>query len=60
MIRNWNQNLDSTVRRLHMDAFLEQLQREQRGKAREKDPGLHFYSNDVAMATRILTGRAYQ
>ncbi|KAL6580709.1 hypothetical protein OROMI_006632 [Orobanche minor] len=32
-----------------MDAFLEQLQREQRGKAREKDPGLHFYSNDVAI-----------
>ncbi|KAL6569144.1 hypothetical protein OROHE_003425 [Orobanche hederae] len=34
-----------------MGTFLEQLQREQRGKVGEKGPGLHFYSNDVAMGT---------
>ncbi|KAL6583125.1 hypothetical protein OROMI_005203 [Orobanche minor] len=57
---NWN--LDLTVRSSHMGAFLEQLQREQMGKVREKDPGLHFYSNDMAIydtnaiSNRILDG----
>ncbi|GFQ07420.1 DNA polymerase alpha subunit b [Phtheirospermum japonicum] len=48
---NWN--LDLTVPSSHMGAFLEQLQSEQKDKIRERDLGLHLYSNDVAM---ILDG----
>ncbi|XP_011086737.1 DNA polymerase alpha subunit B [Sesamum indicum] len=48
-----NRSLDSTVRSSHMGAFLEHLQSEQLNKVREKEPGLHLYSNDVAM---ILNG----
>ncbi|KAL0364286.1 UNVERIFIED_CONTAM: hypothetical protein Sangu_0526200 [Sesamum angustifolium] len=48
-----NRSLDSTVRSSHMGAFLEHLQSEQLNKVREKESGLHLYSNDVAM---ILNG----
>ncbi|PIN00093.1 DNA polymerase alpha-primase complex, polymerase-associated subunit B [Handroanthus impetiginosus] len=48
-----NRGLESTVQSSHMGAFLEQLQNEQRDKVREKESGLHLYSNDVAM---ILNG----
>ncbi|KAI3467666.1 hypothetical protein Pfo_024329 [Paulownia fortunei] len=48
-----NRGLEFTVRSSHMGAFLEQLQSEQRDKVREKESGLHLYSNDVAM---ILNG----
>ncbi|KAL3649861.1 hypothetical protein CASFOL_006264 [Castilleja foliolosa] len=48
---NWS--LDLKVPSSHMGAFLEQLQNEQKDKIREKDLGLHLYSNDVAM---ILDG----
>ncbi|KAL3835659.1 hypothetical protein ACJIZ3_010395 [Penstemon smallii] len=48
-----NRGLEFTVRSSHMVAFLEQLQSEQLSKVREKETGLHLYSNDVAM---ILNG----
>ncbi|KZV39969.1 DNA polymerase alpha subunit B-like [Dorcoceras hygrometricum] len=48
-----NRGLELTVRSSHMGAFLEQLQNEQLNKVREKESGLHLYSNDVAM---ILDG----
>ncbi|XP_051122291.1 uncharacterized protein LOC127245449 [Andrographis paniculata] len=41
--------LESTVGSSHMGVFLEHLQNEQKEKLREKDSGLHLYSNDVAM-----------
>ncbi|KAK4402682.1 DNA polymerase alpha subunit B [Sesamum angolense] len=44
-----NRSLDSTVRSSHMGAFLEHLQSEQLNKVREKESGLHLYSNDVAI-----------
>ncbi|KAG8365945.1 hypothetical protein BUALT_Bualt17G0024700 [Buddleja alternifolia] len=42
-------NLGNTVQSSHMGAFLEQLQKEHRNKVREKESGLHLYSNDVSM-----------
>ncbi|KAL6584593.1 hypothetical protein OROMI_003882 [Orobanche minor] len=53
---NWEPGFNST--KLPYGCFLEQLQREQRGKVGEKDSGMHFYSNDVAM-TKTLDGRKY-
>lgn len=44
-----NRGLGLTVQSAHMNAFLQQLQNEQRDAIIKKDPGLHFYSNDVAM-----------
>lgn len=44
-----NRGLELTVQSAHMSAFLQQLQNEQRDAIIKKDPGLHFYSNDVAM-----------
>lgn len=41
--------LELTVQSAHMGAFLQQLQNEQRDAIIKKEPGLHFYSNDVAM-----------
>ncbi|XP_073306796.1 uncharacterized protein [Primulina huaijiensis] len=52
-----NRGLEFTVRSSHMGAFLEQLQSEQLDKVREKESGLHLYSNDVAM---ILDGEFQQ
>ncbi|KAL7093886.1 hypothetical protein ACP275_11G067200 [Erythranthe tilingii] len=48
-IYSLNRGLEFTVRSSHMGAFLEQLQREQVDKVKQKDSGLHLYSNDVAM-----------
>ncbi|KAL3501055.1 hypothetical protein ACH5RR_035504 [Cinchona calisaya] len=44
-----NRGLEMTVQSGHMGAFLQQLQNEQRDAIIKKEPGLHFYSNDVAM-----------
>lgn len=39
----------STVQNAHMDAFLLQLQNEQKEAVVKKEPGLHIYSKDVEM-----------
>lgn len=44
-----NRQLELTVQIPHMDAFLQQLQNEHKDSIINKDPGLHFYSNDVHM-----------
>ncbi|CAI9093266.1 OLC1v1028731C2 [Oldenlandia corymbosa var. corymbosa] len=44
-----NRGLELTVQSAHMGAFLQQLQNEQRDAIVKKEPGLHFYSNDVTM-----------
>uniref|UniRef100_A0A5B7C235 DNA polymerase alpha subunit B n=1 Tax=Davidia involucrata TaxID=16924 RepID=A0A5B7C235_DAVIN len=44
-----NRQLELTVQNAHMDAFLLQLQNEQKEAIIKKEPGLHLYSNDVAM-----------
>ncbi|XP_028061926.1 DNA polymerase alpha subunit B isoform X2 [Camellia sinensis] len=44
-----NRQLELTVQNAHMDAFLLQLQNEQKEAIIKKESGLHLYSNDVAM-----------
>ncbi|KAK3040809.1 hypothetical protein RJ639_029153 [Escallonia herrerae] len=44
-----NRQLESTVQNAHMDTFLQQLQNEQKEALINEEPGLHLYSNDVAM-----------
>ncbi|KAM7484108.1 hypothetical protein LguiA_000117 [Lonicera macranthoides] len=44
-----NRQLGRTVQNAHMDAFLQQLQNEQKESIIKKEPGLHLYSNDVDM-----------
>ncbi|KAK1365684.1 DNA polymerase alpha subunit B [Heracleum sosnowskyi] len=44
-----NRQLELTVQNAHMDAFLQQLQNEQKEAIIKKEPGLHLYSNDVEM-----------
>lgn len=41
--------LELTVQGELMGAFLQQLQNEQTEAIIKQEPGLHFYSNDVAM-----------
>uniref|UniRef100_A0A165YAE5 DNA polymerase alpha subunit B n=1 Tax=Daucus carota subsp. sativus TaxID=79200 RepID=A0A165YAE5_DAUCS len=50
-----NRQLELTVQNAHMDAFLQQLQNEQKEAIIKKEPGLHLYSNDVKM---ILSDKA--
>lgn len=44
-----NRGLELTVQSALMGAFLQQLQNEQRDALVKKEPGLHFYSSDIAM-----------
>ncbi|XAR64436.1 DNA-directed DNA polymerase [Bertholletia excelsa] len=44
-----NRQLELTVQNAHMEAFLLQLQNEQKEAIIKKEAGLHIYSNDVAM-----------
>ncbi|XP_031125202.1 DNA polymerase alpha subunit B [Ipomoea triloba] len=44
-----NRGLELTVKSSDMGAFLQHLQSEQRDAIIKKEPGLHFYSNDIAM-----------
>ncbi|XP_059657746.1 uncharacterized protein LOC132304194 [Cornus florida] len=46
---SFNRQLELLVQDAHMDAFLLQLQNEQKEAIIKKEPGLHLYSNDVAM-----------
>ncbi|EPS73745.1 hypothetical protein M569_01012 [Genlisea aurea] len=48
-----NRGLDFTVRSSHMAPFLEELLNEQKDKLKEKQSGLHLYSNDVAMLLNV-------
>ncbi|GAA0154934.1 DNA-directed DNA polymerase [Lithospermum erythrorhizon] len=44
-----NRGLESTVHSGYIDAFLQQLQNEQKDVLEKKEPGLHLYSHDVSM-----------
>ncbi|KAG5521921.1 hypothetical protein RHGRI_034217 [Rhododendron griersonianum] len=44
-----NRQLELTVKNAHMDAFLLQLQDEQKEAIMKNESGLHFYSNDLDM-----------
>lgn len=44
-----DRQLGQTVQNAHMDAFLQQLQNEQKESIIKKEPGLHLYSSDVDM-----------
>lgn len=44
-----DRGLELTVKSSDMGAFLQHLQSEQRDAIIKKEPGLHFYSNDIAM-----------